>query len=59
MDKTTDKTTFITAYCWDYGCTKKQAEQVYKEMLAVGNIDYIRTTIEGYLHQSRLAFYND
>lgn len=54
-----DKITFITAYCWSYGGTKKQAEQVYKENLTAGNIGYIRAVIDGYIHQARLAFYND
>lgn len=54
-----DKSTFITAYRWSYGGTKKQAEAVYKENMAAGNTSYIRAVIDGYIHQSRLAFYND
>lgn len=54
-----DKSTFIAAYQWSYGGTKKHAEQVYKENMATGNTSYIRAIIDGYIHQSRLAFYND
>lgn len=54
-----DKSTFIAAYCWSYGGTKKHAEQVYKGNLVVGNTGYIRTIINGYIHQARFAFCND
>ena len=40
-----EKHAFIRAYMWIFGCSKRNAETVYKEQKAKGNDAYIKAVI--------------
>lgn len=46
---------FINAYAWLYGSTKKQAKEIYKN----SSIEYIESIIECFNNNAKKAFYND
>lgn len=49
------KSEFITAYCYSYGSTKKEAEKVYKAATPA----YIAAVIESRRHDVKAAMYED
>lgn len=55
MNKSNYKNTFISAYMYCYGATKRDAEKAYKN----ANIEYIRAIIESLKNDAKSAFYND
>jgi len=49
------KTEFINAYVWMFGSSKKKASELYK----TADPEYIKTVINAYRKQNKLAFWND
>ena len=54
-----ERMSFITAYTWIFGCTKKVAATVYWEEKAKKNTGYIESVIACFDGNAKRAFYND
>lgn len=50
-----DKKTFINAFCYSYGATKKAAAEAWKN----SSTEYKKEIIRGYFSECKKAFYND
>ena len=55
MNKSNYKNTFISAYIYCYGATKREAEKAYKN----ASINYIQAVIDSMKTDAKKAFYND
>ena len=53
------KRMFITAYCWMYGSTKKEAANVYRQKMESGSVGFIEAVIECFKENARKSFYDD
>ena len=49
------KESFIKAFTWYYGSTRKEAGKMYREV----NSDYINAIITAYRNECKKSFYND
>lgn len=54
-----ERMSFITAYTWIFGCSKKMAAKVYREEKAKKNTGYIESVIACFNGNAKRAFYND
>ena len=53
------KNTFIDAYVWLYGSTKKTAERIYRTAIGCGDYRYVKEVIACFENNSKQSFYND
>ena len=54
-----EKHDFVQAYCWIFGCTKRNAETVYKEQKTKGNDAYIQSVIACFESNAARSFATD
>lgn len=50
-----NKQEFITAYCYSFGCSKKEAEKTYR----TATENYKQEIIKGFKQDSKQAFIDD
>lgn len=49
---------FIEAFCWEFGCTKKKANEVFSLRIH-DDPEYVHEVIAFYKCQNKKAFYED
>lgn len=54
-----NKSMFISAFCWMFGSTKKAAAEAFKEHMDAKDERYIKNVIESFESNARKAFYED
>ena len=54
-----EKTDFVTAYTWIFGCTKKAAAIVYREEKSKKNMGYIENVIACFKGNAKRCFMDD
>lgn len=50
---------FISAYMYDYGVTRAEAAEAYRNCTRDGKHGYIEAIIDGYEAECKKAFYED
>lgn len=53
------KSSFVTAYTWMYGETKKKAEGVYRRAMEIADYGYIKEIIDCFENNAKNSFLND
>ena len=55
------KNDFITAYCAAYGCSKREAEQTYKDCVREGasGLRYMQAVVDDFKDNAKRTFYDD
>ena len=54
-----NKSMFISAFCWMFSSTKKAAAEAFKEHMDAKDERYIKNVIESFESNARKAFYED